>query len=240
MATFGNFANRLPDPAFNVAPDGSTTNAGAGDFGPGFKSVKFTSTQPVSVTRTNSGRVITRAIVGHHWKIAISYNPMTRAEFEPIASFLEERRGRLKPFFVVLPQHASPQTASSGTISTTGTIASGDSNFLATGSTASGMNLERGDMITINDSSNSNHLKAYKIIRVHTSTNKLSSDSDLDSANERRYYVSPPFEKDVTSGSTVVYTNPLIRVINTKDVFEYSLGTNNLYEFSLTLEEAQP
>jgi len=129
MATFGNFANRLPDPAFNIAPDGSTTNAGAGDFGPGFASVKFSSEQPVSMTRTNSGRVITRAIVGHHWKIEISYNPMTRAEFEPIYNFLEERRGRLKPFFVVLPQHASPQTASSGTISTTGTIASGDSNL---------------------------------------------------------------------------------------------------------------
>ena len=77
MATFGTFANRLPDPAFNVAPDGSTTNAGAGDFGPGFASVKFTSEQPVSMTRTNSGRVITRAIVGHHWKIEISYHPMT-------------------------------------------------------------------------------------------------------------------------------------------------------------------
>ena len=102
------------------------------------------------------------------------------------------------------------------------------------------MNLGRGDMITINDSADSNHLKAYKIVRVHTSANRLSSDSDLDQATERRYYVVPPFEKDITSGSTVVYTNPLIRVINTKDVFEYSLGTNNLYQFSLSLEEAQP
>ena len=39
MATFGNFANRLPDPAFNVAPAGSTTNAGSSDYGPGFASV---------------------------------------------------------------------------------------------------------------------------------------------------------------------------------------------------------
>ena len=240
MATFGTFANRLPDPAFNVAPDGSTTNAGAGDFGPGFASVKFTSEQPVSMTRTNSGRVITRAIVGHHWKIEISYHPMTRAEFEPIYNFLEERRGRLKPFFVVLPQYASPQTASSGTISTSGTISSGATNFLAQGTSVSGLNLGRGDMITFNDSSNSNHLKAYKIVRVHTATNKLSSDSALDQTNERRYYVSPPIEKEITSGSTVVYTNPLIRVINTKDVIEYDLGTNNLYQFSLTLEEAQP
>ena len=98
MATFGNFANRLPDPAFNVAPDGSTTNAGASDFGPGFASVKFTSEQPTSITRTNSGRVITRSIVGHHWKIEIKYNPMTRAEFEPIATFLEEKKRETKTF----------------------------------------------------------------------------------------------------------------------------------------------
>ena len=38
----------------------------------------------------------------------------------------------------------------------------------------------------------------------------------------------------------VNYENVLIRVIMTTDVIEYSLGTNNLYEFSLNLEEAQP
>jgi len=32
----------------------------------------------------------------------------------------------------------------------------------------------------------------------------------------------------------------LIRVVQTSDVQEYSLGTNNLYTFSLNLEEAQP
>ena len=111
---------------------------------------------------------------------------------------------------------------------------------MAQGSSTSGLNLERGDMITFNDSSNSNHLKAYKIVRVHTSANKLSSDSSLDQANERRYYVVPPVEKDVSSGASLVYTNPLIRVINTSDVFEYNLGTNNLFQFSLNLEEAQP
>ena len=69
---------------------------------------------------------------------------------------------------------------------------------------------------------------------------RLSGDSSLDQTNERRYYVVPSIEKGVTSGSSLVYTNPLIRVINTSDVFEYNLGTNNLFQFSLNLEEAQP
>ena len=46
--------------------------------------------------------------------------------------------------------------------------------------------------------------------------------------------------KDVGDNSTLTYINPLIRVVQTSDVQEYSLGTNNLYTFSLNLEEAQP
>ena len=41
------------------------------------------------------------------------------------------------------------------------------------------------------------------------------------------------------NSSTVTYATPLIRVIQTSDVQEYDLGTNNLYQFSLNLEEAQ-
>jgi hypothetical protein len=46
-------------------------------------------------------------------------------------------------------------------------------------------------------------------------------------------------EKDVTDNATLDYGNPMFRVIQSKDTQEYSLGTNNLYTFSLTLEEAQ-
>ena len=109
---FSSFANRLPDPVFKITEAGENSNSGLA--GPGFASVKFSSDQPISVSRTNSGRVITRAIVSHKWKIQITYNPMTRDEFEPVFNFLLEKRGRLKPFFVKLPQH-SPRTTTSGT-----------------------------------------------------------------------------------------------------------------------------
>jgi len=165
---------------------------------------------------------------------------MTRDQFEPVYNFLLEKRGRLKPFFVALPQHASTRTATSGTISVSGSITSGDNNFLIDGMDSVTGGLRPGDMINFLDSGNSNHKKAYKIVRVHTSANKLSSDSALDSSDERRIYVVPPVEKDVGDNSTLTYTNPLIRVVQTSDVQEYSLGTNNLYTFSLNLEEAQP
>ncbi len=54
------------------------------------------------------------------------------------------------------------------------------------------------------------------------------------------YYVTPPVEKSVSNNATLTYTNPVFRVILTSDVMEYKLRTNNLYQFSLNLEEAQP
>ena len=232
---FSSFANRLPDPVFKITEAGENSNSGLA--GPGFASVKFSSDQPISVSRTNSGRVITRAIVSHRWKIQITYNPMTRNEFEPVYNFLLEKRGRLKPFFVKLPQH-SPRTTTSGTYTIQGPVTAGTSSLLTTVGSLSG-GLRPGDMININDSQNSNHTKAYQIIKVNDSTNKLSSDSDLNTASERRLFIVPPLARDVTNSSTVTYATPLIRVIQTSDVQEYDLGTNNLYQFSLNLEEAQ-
>ena len=181
--------------------------------------------------------MISRAIVSHKWKIQISYNPMTRDEFEPVYNFLLERRGRLKPFFVKLPQH-SPRTSTSGTYTIQGPAAAGSPSLLTTVSSLSG-GLRPGDLINITDTSNTTHKKAYQIVRVNDSTNKLSSDTDLNNTNERRLFIVPPLVKTVSNAMTIVYDQPLVRVILASDVQEYDLGTNNLYQFSLTLEEAQ-
>ena len=234
---FSAFANRLPDPNFKITEAGENSNSGTA--GPGFASVKFTANQPVSFSRTNSGRVTTRSIVGHHWSIGITYNPMTRDQFEPIYNFLLEKRGRLKPFFVALPQHVTTRTTTSGTISVQGSISAGDSNFLIDGMDSVTGGLRPGDVFNFVYGGNSNHHKIYKVVRVATSTDKLASDSALNSTDERRLYVVPPVEKDVTDNSTLTYTSPLFRVVQKADVQEYSLGTNNLYTFSLNLEEAQ-
>ena len=95
----------LPDPNNPIGSAGQNT----GTAGPGYASVKLTSKSPIMKTRTNSGRLVGRAIVGHSWEIGLGYNPMTRLEFEPIYNFLLQRRGGLKPFFVSLPQYRVPQ-----------------------------------------------------------------------------------------------------------------------------------
>lgn len=233
MAAFSSFSNRLPDPNYSIEETGK---GGSGTAGPGFASVQFTSNQPVAISRTNSGRVTTRAIAGHNWRIAITYNPMTRDEFEPVYAFLQERRGRLKPFEIVLPQYNAPRSTVTSTIAVDGAITAGATNFMVDG--VSSGSLRPGDMFNFTDSSNSNHKKVYQVTRVLTSTDYLTGNQPTDSSH-RVYYVTPSIEKSVSNDSTLDYT-PTFRVILTSDVMEYRLQTNNLYQFSLNLEEAQP
>ena len=245
MAAFSSFSNRLPDPNYAIADTGE---GGTGTVGPGFATVKVTANQPTSVSITNSGRATARSIAGHRWRIAITYNPLTRAEFEPIYNFLLERRGRLKPFEVVLPQYNSPQTAitcASGTqLTVDGAVTAGATNFTVDNhSHASTGSLKPGDMFTITDSSNSNHKKTYRVVRVLNRADYLTGNQPpavAGSSHHRIYYTSPSIEKDISDNSTLVTTNPTFRVIQEQDVREYSLGTNNLYQFSLNLIEAQP
>ena len=238
MGAFSTFGNRLPDPAFGVDEAGQNVNSTA-NFGPGFASVTFTKEQPTMMSRTNSGRVVTRSLVGEKLKIAISYNPLTRAEFEPVYSFLTEKKGRLKPFFVSLPQYADAQdTNYSGTLTVDGAYAAGKDNFLADHSSLTGTP-KRGDTFTITDGANSNHTKLYTVTRVQTNSDYYSGESQP-SANQYRVYCQPNLVYSVADNSTLNFVSPLVRVIQSSDVREYSLGTNNLYTFSLNLEEAQP
>lgn len=202
--------NILPDPNNLI----NTAGLDSGTASPGFASVKLSSNQPIMRDRTRSGRLVSRAVSYHLWNTDISYNPMTKSQFNPIYGFLLEKQGSLKPFFVELPQYrgqgVSSKTASSGLAgSTTLTV-----NNIT--------DIEAGMMFNINDNTDSTHTKAYVITRASSTTITFT----------------PGLQNAVTSGAAVNFTNPKIRVIQSGDVQEYSLNTNNLYSFSLKLEEA--
>ena len=244
--TFSSFTNRLPDPNWTIDITGAG-HASTYTAGPGFKSIKFSSKAPIQISRSNSGRVITRAIAGHKWSINITYNPMTRNEFEPIYGFLLQRKGRLNPFYIVLPNQSSSRNSlfnthiGSNTISTKGAHNAGVEVMIQDGHHASTYTTQPqpGDMFTITDSDDSLHTKIYRVTRVTNYNDYLTGSRPGQSDGERYIYFAPNLQRAVSDNSIITYTNPQIRVILTKDVQEYSLGTNNLYTFSLSLDEAQ-
>ena len=96
-----------------------------------------------------------------------------------------------------------------------------------------------GDMFTITDTADSLHTKAYRVTRVMNNADYHSGLHSQPTTVQRLVYFSPPLQRAVSSGSGIDYHQPLFRVIPKGDVLEYSLGTNNLYQFQLNLEEAQ-
>jgi|TARA_R110000803_G_scaffold96925_2_gene165060 hypothetical protein len=245
MANFSTFQTIMPDPTTAIATTGSAEGS---IYGPGFASVKLRSDAPVMQDRTNSGRLITRAVAGHKWDINITYNPMTRSQFEPISNFLLQQRGGLIPFFVSLPQNKLSQNAAFAALSaTTGnTVAAVNSYTAGTSSiliTATGISNtvhpEPGDLFSVLDSADYNHQKIYKVTRVETPADYYTTTGAPGSAQVRIHFV-PGLQKNLAGTAIVDFSNPLFRVVLGSSVQEYSLGTNNLYSFSLKLEEAQP
>ena len=245
MATFTSFLDILPDPNNPIGIGGQSLATGSGGTdGPGFASVQFSSEAPIQTSRTNSGRVITRSIAGHKWNIKITYNPMTRDQFEPVYSFLLEKNGRLNPFFVQLPQHMLSRNtafASANPTITTATTGSKGAGYILTAghNTTESTQPQPGDMFVIQDSNDSLHTKAYRVTRVMGNSTYNSAIHSQPTTSQRIIYFTPHLQRDVAQGATCDFGGPYIRVMLKNDVQSYSLGTNNLFEFSLNLEEAQ-
>ena len=245
--SFSSFQNILPDQNNTIGEAGQA----AGTAGPGFATVSLTSEQPTMKDFTNGGRLLARAIASHAWKIKIGYNPLTQTEFDRIYTFLLHRRGSINPFFVSLPQYRTPRDANFATYSTTPSNkleVLSNTNVFA-GATSGffqqvGYNFNTngtptpGDLFTVEDSANSNHLKAYMVTRVETNSNYLNTAAQPGVA-QLRIHFTPGASKTMNAGAKLVFHNPLIKVISTRDIQEYALNTNNLYSYSLDLREVQ-
>ena len=184
---------------------------------------------------------------------------MTQEEFDPIYSFLLQQRGPLNSFFVSLPQYRTVgnsawQTIITGvtnnvanyTFPTAGNVLAGKSSLIVNVTKASGIadyissatNIPKpGELITINDSTNTNHTKAYMITMVETHNN-YHTDTSQPATNTIKITVNPPLVKAVPQAAVVVFDKPLIKVIEPNANRDYTLNSDNLYSISLKLEEA--
>ena len=238
------FLDILPDPNNPITYSGSAHSSGTD--GPGFASVKLSSRSPTVISKTHSGRIISRRLAAQTWSVGITYNPLTRSEFEPIYNFLL-MRGRLTPFFVKLPQHLTSRNTGALPASMIVSGSAGATNLTVTGfssDTYSDKPLP-GDIFTITDSGDSLHTKAYRVTRVEVRGDSGEEyEGTAPATNTARIWIHPPLQRTIINGSAEIYVGqttakqPKIRVIMTKDVTEYSLGTNNLYQFGLSLTEA--
>ena len=245
MATFTSFSNVLPDPIRRITDQGDIDPSGVA--GPGFSGVRFSSNQDTQVSRTNSGRGVHRDQESQFWSFTIRYNPMLREQFDPVDAFLAGRNARKDPFFVVLPQYSRPKNPSFAAYLSqydalvAGTYASGTSAFMMRMSGGATMLYppRPGDMFTVTDPANVNHLKVYKVTAVETNA-RYQQGKTQPNINQCRIHISPALQRTTYNDAKINFLDPMFRVIAKSDVREYDLDTENLYSFSLDVEEIQP
>lgn len=212
--------NILPDPVNTIDEAGQDLSGGVA--GPGYKTVKLSSVQNVLTDRSRSGITYRRINQYHQWKIDITYNKLTKTQFNTVYPFLLQRQSFQEAFFVDLPQYSN-----AGSITTT--VAASLSQpagqqYLAVTNSA---NIQKGDLLTVSDSTDATHKKAYKITAIDSSNHYL--------------YVTPTLQRkvDTTGSATITFevANPKIRVIAVGSTVDYSLDSSGLYSFSVKLEE---
>jgi len=229
------YLNILPDPSTGIAPSGKPGSS----MGPGFSSISFKSITPTMGTRTNSNRLIGRAIAVQMWHADITYNPMIKSEFEPVYYFLLNKNS-INPFLIRLPQYSNPALGSfsdfvqSGSLNPISTIPAGAKQITFGGSwydPSSNGTPKQGDMLNVGDS---NHSKTYQVVRVETSSDY---EGVQPSSSQVRITVVPGLIKQLNVNSPLIFKEPKIKVVQSGNTNEYNLNTNNLYSFSLKVEE---
>jgi hypothetical protein len=254
------YLETLPDPDYGVNYAGLEDNDPSFKGQP-FKAIQLKAVQPTESDRTISGKLIYRNKSYNKWDIGITYNPMTVEEFEPIQRFLMQRRGRLNPFKVSLPQYKYPQdSAFKASVSTVEPLT--ENTPYKAGSTAIDISHTAwtvpnvysaglpkvGDVFTVQaEAYDSLHTKVYIITRVETTRDVINTPGlpvseykegtkplDL----QARIHFSPGLQRDITESTSLKFNEPQFTVVQAKDTTEYNLNTEGLYSFSLRLEEA--
>ncbi len=105
-----------------------------------------------------------------------------------------------------------------------------------------------GDFFTVTDPLDTLHTKLYKVTRVETPTlfeDTITAPSSFTnptynvSSQGVRIYFTPKLQRKLHVDASINFYDPKARVIIKNDLQEYSLSNENLYSFSLGLEEAQ-
>lgn len=221
--------NILPDPVNTI--DEAGQNLSGGVAGPGYKTVKLSSVQNVLTDRSRSGITYRRINQYHQWKIDITYNKLTKTQFDTVYPFLLQRQSFQEAFFVNLPQYQYPGSPRSGINYAAATILQpAGQQYFQTGASGDLLNLNKGDMFTISDPTDATHLKAYKVTAIDAANYQL--------------FITPTLQRKVdrtsANGSPVISwdpNNPKIRVIAVGSTVDYSLDSSGLYSFSVKLEE---
>lgn len=181
---------------------------------PEFQAVNLKSTHNNLSSVTLSGRVQVRTIGGQKWQFSAKYNPMTRAEFQPVFAFVTSQQGSLGTFTIVPPVISSTSGTATGTALVNGATAAGATSVPVDGFTGT---IKAGDFIKFG------HSKVYMVTADRTGAGNIS--------------IEPALVASVINNEIMVYNNVAFTMRLRNDIQSFGLNQFEYYTYEVDMEE---
>ena len=189
-----------------------------------FSTMGIQSIQPTLISKSISGKKLSRTIDAQRWAFTISVITSTRATaYGELMAFIVKQRSGKENFTIIPPELEDARGNISGTVLVNGVHAVGDTTIAVDAMTGS---LKAGDFIKFA------HDKIYMVV----------ADVTADGSNEATTTIEPPLTTALANNSSVTYDNVPFTVHLTNDMQEFGVvgadkDGNNLYKFEFDVEE---
>ena len=189
-----------------------------------FSTMGIQSIQPTLISKSISGKKLSRTIDAQRWAFTISIITSTRATaYGELMAFIVKQRSGKENFTIIPPELEDARGNISGTVLVNGVHAVGDTTIAVDDMTGS---LKAGDFIKFA------HDKIYMVV----------ADVTADGSNEATITIEPPLTTALADDSSVTYDNVPFTVHLTNDMQEFGVvgvdkDGNHLYKFEFDVEE---
>ena len=187
------------------------------------RNVAISTNQNTIVTTTASGRRQARQIDGQRFRLRLSFPIMTRTEFAPILAFIMKQRSQMESFQYTPPSIDDSLGVASGVISVNGAISAGVTSVAIDGmaNSTSGV-FKAGDFFRFTGQS-----KVYMVV----------ADVSSNGSGQGTLTFEPPLRSNVADNAVLIYSNVDFTVGLTGDIQEFTIGTENYFQYEIDLIE---
>lgn len=190
---------------------------------PAPRDVAISSNQNTIVTTTASGRRQARQIDGQRFRLRIRFPVMTRAEFAPINAFIMKQRSQMESFQYVPPTIDDSLGVASGIISVNGAVSAGATSCSIDGMANSTNGIfKAGDYFRFTGQN-----KVYMVV----------ADVNSNGSGAGTLTFEPPLRANVADNTVLIYSNVDFTVGLTGDIQEFTIGTENYFQYEVDLIE---
>ena len=193
-----------------------------------FSTMGIQSIQPTLISKSISGKKLSRTIDAQRWAFTISIITSTRATaYGELMAFIVKQRSGKENFTIIPPELEDARGSETGSVLVNGVHAVGDTTIAMDAFAGDGAGrFKMGDFLKF-----ASHDKVYMVVSDVTS-----------SSNAATVTIEPPLTTALADDSAVTYDNVPFTVHLTNDMQEFGVvgadkDGNNLYKYEFDVEE---